>query len=210
MKDFLERYSYDSVRMALNQIATAIFGFGLAMTAVKAENDTLMLITGIGATLFYLMLNYGVAWRMGSRDKNAIDRGTRANRPLTGLWVSLLANSLNLLLAVLLTAGALSGVQNLEGIPRFIAMLLQGMYLGLINLITVGGTAISEFFWTFFLLPLPAMLVSLVGYIAGVKDFHITNVGVPDLPASDRPTKQEKRERERERERTDKENQDKS
>ena len=34
MKDFLERYSYDSVRMALNQIATAIFGFALAMTAV--------------------------------------------------------------------------------------------------------------------------------------------------------------------------------
>lgn len=195
MKDFLERYSYDSVRMALNQIATAIFGFALAMTAVKAESNALMLATSIGAVLFYLMLNYGVAWRVGSRDKVTVDLGRRSYRPLTGLWISLLANSVNLILAVLVAVGALAGVQNLEGIPRFIVMLLEGMYLGLINVIKVGGVAVNEYWWVFLLLPIPSLLVSLVGYIAGVKDFHITRIGVPELPESDRPTKQEKRER---------------
>lgn len=195
MKDFLERYSYDSVRMALNQIATAIFGFALAMTAVKAESNALMLASSIGAVLFYLMLNYGVAWRVGSRDKVTVDLGRRSYRPLTGLWISLLANSVNLLLAVLVAVGALAGVQNLEGIPRFIVMLLEGMYLGLINVIKVGGVAVNEYWWVFLLLPVPSLLVSLVGYIAGVKDFHITKIGIPDLPESDRPTKQEKRER---------------
>lgn len=194
MKDFLERYSYDSVRMALNQIATAIFGFALAMTAVKAESNALMLASSIGAVLFYLMLNYGVAWRVGSRDKVTVDLGRRSYRPLTGLWISLLANSVNLLLAVLVAVGALAGVQNLEGIPRFIVMLLEGMYLGLINVIKVGGVAVNEYWWVFLLLPVPSLLVSLVGYIAGVKDFHITKIGIPDLPESDRPTKQEKRE----------------
>ncbi len=203
MKDFLERYSYDSVRMAINQIAISIFGFALAMTSVKSDNATLMLVTGLGAILFYLMLNYGVAWRIGSGDKNAVDHGYLKYRPQTGLYVSLVANSVNLLLAVLLTIGALTGVQNLEGIPRFIAMLLQGMYMGVIDLVVADGKlviagteylALNDFWWTFFLLPLPSMLVSFVGYIAGVKDFHITKVGVPDLPASDRPTKQEKRE----------------
>lgn len=195
MKDFLERYSYDSVRMALNQIATAIFGFALAMTAVKAESNALMLATSIGAVLFYLMLNYGVAWRVGSRDKVTVDLGRRSYRPLTGLWISLLANSVNLILAVLVAVGALAGVQNLEGIPRFIVMLLEGMYLGLINVIKVGGVAVNEYWWVFLLLPVPSLLVSLLGYIAGVKDFHITRIGVPELPESDRPTKQEKRER---------------
>ena len=194
MKNFFERYSYDSVRMALNQIATAIFGFSLAMTAVKAENDTLMWATSIGAIIFYLMLNYGVAWRVGAKDKITVDRGHRAYRPFTGLWISLLANSVNLLLAVLLTVGVFTGVQNLEGIPRFIAMLLQGMYLGVIKCVSVGGLALNEYWWVFFLLPVPSMLISFLGYIAGVSDFHITKLGVPELPESDRPTKQEKRE----------------
>ena len=36
MKAFFERYSYESVRLALNQFAISMFGFALAMTAVKA------------------------------------------------------------------------------------------------------------------------------------------------------------------------------
>ncbi len=206
MKEFFERYSYDSVRMGLNQIAIAIFGFALGMTAAKAESDTLMLVTSIGAILFYLILNYGVAWRVGSRDKITVDRGRRIFKPLTGLWISLLANSVNYLLALLLTIGALTGVQNLEGVPRFIAMMIQGMYLGVIKCIQVLGQPINMYWWTFFLIPIPTMLVSLVGYIAGVKDFHITKMGVPDLPASDRPTKQERKEQKK----AEKEKRDKS
>ena len=41
MKAFFERYSYESVRLALNQIAISMFGFALAMTAGKAESDAL-------------------------------------------------------------------------------------------------------------------------------------------------------------------------
>ncbi len=195
MKEFFERYSYDSMRMLLNQVAIAIFGFALSMTAVKAENDTLMLITSIGSIVFYLVLIYGVAWRTGSRDKITVDRGRRTFKPLTGVWISVLANSVNWLLAILMTVGVLTGVQNLEGIPRFIAMLAQGMYLGVINLVKIGENSINLYWWTFFLLPVPAVVTSLLGYIAGVKDFHITKMGVPDLPASDRPTKQEMREK---------------
>lgn len=205
MKSFFERYSYDSVRMALNQFATAIFGFALALTAVQADSTTLMLVTSIGAVIFYLMLTYSVAWRVGSRDKTSVDLGRRRNRPFTGLWISLIANSVNLLLAALVAIGAFTGVQNLEGIPRFIVMLLEGMYLGLINYIQVGGVSVNEYWWVFFLLPIPSLLVSFIGYIAGVKDFHVTGMSVPDLPESDRPTRQEKREMRK----SKKENQDK-
>ena len=36
MKAFFERYSYESVRLALNQVAISMFGFARALTAGKA------------------------------------------------------------------------------------------------------------------------------------------------------------------------------
>ncbi len=194
MKAFFERYSYDSVRMLLNQFAISIFGFALALTSLKAENNTLLLVTGICSIIFYLALNYGVAWRAGSKDKITIDRGRRTFRPATGLWISLLANSLNFLLAIIVMIGALAGLEGMAGIGRFIGLFIQGMYQGVLVCIQIGGESVNNFWWVFFLIPLPALLISFLGYIAGVKDFHITKLGIPDLPESDRPTKAERRE----------------
>ncbi len=198
MKEFFERYSYDSVRMLLNQIAMSIFGFSLALTSVTAKNDTLLIVTSIGAIIFYLALNYGVAWRVGSRDKITVDLGRRKFRPSTGLWISLLANSLNFLLAIVAMIGAITGVGGMETIGSTIAVFVQGMYQGLLAYVKIGAQELNKFWWVFFLTPLPAMLISFVGYIAGVKDFHITKLGVPELPESDRPTKQEVKEKKRE------------
>ncbi len=193
MKAFFERYSYESMRMLLNQFAISIFGFGLAIASITAKNDTLLLVTSICAIIFYLALNYGVAWRVGARDKITVDLGRRRFRPATGLWISLLANSLNLLLALLAMIGALCGLGGMESISSSIAIFVQGMYQGILAYVKIGSLELNKFWWVFFLTPLPAMLVSFVGYIAGVKDFHITNLGVPDLPESDRPTKEERK-----------------
>ncbi len=194
MKAFFERYSYESVRLALNQIAISMFGFALAMTATKAESDPLLFWSSIASMVFYLALTYGTAWKTGSGDHLSIRYGKIPYRPLTGLWVSLVANSVNLLLAVLITVGQLSGVGGLESIPRFIALLIQGMYQGVLATVSVSGTTLNGLWWSYFLITLPAILVSTVAYIAGAKDFHITKMGIPDLPESDRPSKQELRE----------------
>lgn len=37
MKQFFSRYSYDSMRMFLDQFAISLFGFCLALTAVQME-----------------------------------------------------------------------------------------------------------------------------------------------------------------------------
>ncbi len=197
MKAFFERYSYDSVRMVLNQVAMAIFGFGLAITAVTAESDTLLIVTSVGAIIFYIALTYGTAWKVGSRDKITVDRGMRKFTPLLGLLVSLLANSLNILLAILGMIGSLAGIGGLEAIGENGALWIQGMYQGLLAYFTIGGETLNNFWWIYLLLPIPALLTSMIGYIAGVKDFHITRLGVPDLPESDRPTKKELKEKKR-------------
>ena len=194
MKAFFERYSYESVRLALNQIAISMFGFALAMTADKAESDALLLWSSIGSIVFYLALTYGTAWKTGSGDRLSVEYGKLPYRPLTGLLCSLVANSVNLILAILITVGQLGGIGGLETVPRFIALLIQGMYMGTLATVKVGEVTLNGFWWSYFIITIPAMLVSTVAYIAGVKDFHITKMGIPDLPESDRPSKQELRE----------------
>ena len=194
MKAFFERYSYESVRLALNQIAISMFGFALAMTAGKAESDPLLLWSSIGSILFYLALTYGSAHRTGSGDRLSIQYGKIPFRPLTGLLLSLIAGSVNLILAILITVGQLGGVEGMESVARVIALLIQGMYQGVLATVSVGGVTMNGLWWSYFLITIPAMLIATLGYIAGAKDFHITKMGIPDLPESDRPSKQELRE----------------
>jgi hypothetical protein len=194
MKAFFERYSYESVRLALNQIAISMFGFALAMTAGKAESDALLLWSSIGSIVFYLALTYGSAHKTGSGDRLSIQYGKIPFRPYLGLVLSLIANSVNLLLAILITVGQLGELGELESISRLIALLIQGMYQGVLATVSVGGVTLNGIWWSYFVITLPAMLVSTLGYIAGAKDFHITKMGIPDLPESDRPSKQELRE----------------
>ena len=194
MKAFFERYSYESVRLLLNQIAISMFGFALAMSAVKANSDALLLWSSIGAIVFYLALTYGTAHKTGSQDRLAIEYGKIPFKPLRGLTVALLANSVNLLLAVLITLGSLCGIPSLESVANAIALLSQGMYQGLLAVIFVGDQPLNEMWWAYFLITIPAMLVATVGYVAGTKDFHITNMGIPELPESDRPSRKELKE----------------
>ena len=194
MKAFFERYSYESVRLALNQFAISIFGFSLSLASTVAENNALLLWSSIGAIAFYLFLTYSTAHRTGTGDRLSIRYGKIPFRPFTGLILSLIANSLNLILAALITVGQLAEIGELESIGRLIALLIQGMYQGLLATVSVGGVTLNGLWWSSFLITIPAMLIATLGYIAGAKDFHITKMGIPDLPESDRPSKQELRE----------------
>lgn len=194
MKAFFERYSYESVRLALNQIAISMFGFALAMTAGKAESDPLLLWSSIGSILFYLALTYGSAHRTGSGDRLSIQYGKIPFRPLTGLLLSLIANSVNLILAILITVGQYADLVGISDISRIIALLIQGMYQGVLATVSVGGMTLNGLWWAYFLITIPAMLVATLGYIAGAKDFHMTKMGIPEYPESDRPSKKELRE----------------
>ncbi len=194
MKAFFERYSYESVRMALNQFAISMFGFALATASVTAESKPLLLWSSIASIIFYLLLTYGSAHKTGSGDRLSVEYGKIPFRPLRGLVLSLIANSLNLLLAVLITVGQLGGIPILDDIPRTVALLIQGMYQGVLATAQVGGVTLNGLWWSYFLITVPAMVISTLGYIAGVKDFHITKMGIPELPESDRPTRKELKE----------------
>lgn len=225
IKDFFIRYSYDSVKMLLDQVVLAFFGFGLAMATLQAQNATLMLFAGIGSVIFYLAMLYSVAWKMGTTDRPMIEMGHRPFRPLTGTLVSLIANVPNLLVAISFMINSL--VSDGSGISGIIGRFINAMYLGLMTLIkfngrefhmclgcelcskgnTAGFDYLHACWWMYFIVIVPSVLICTIAYIMGAKGRMFTKLMVPDLPASDRPTKKEikeRREEERLKEQNDK------
>lgn len=201
IKNFFIRYGYDAVKMAVDQIVLAVFGFGLATAAVVSDNDTLLWATSVGAILFYVFMLYGVSWRMGDEDRKRIRRGESGGHAGVGVLVSLVANSLNFLMAILITIGTFAGIAVLVDIPKLIALLAQAEYQGVLAYITIGvdaageAIALNSAWWVYYLLPIPAIITSALGYLMGKAGILLTKLTVPDLPASDRPTKQEQRDR---------------
>lgn len=181
MKEFFKKHSYDMMKMFLNQFAVAIFGLVLALATGMAKNDTLQIVSSVGAILFYMFLLYAMTFEIGSKDKTSVEYGRIKARPLTGLYISLCANSINFLLAILITLGYVSNSQflsNVGGGAAVAALLLEGMYTGVLA-INVAGIPLNAMVWPFFAIILPALLISTVGYYFGMKGWHVTKMLIP-------------------------------
>ena len=195
MKNLFRDHSYDMVKMFLNQFATAIFGFSLVLAAEKAQNITLRNITSVAAILFYLFLLYTMTWEIGFRDRVGVLHGTKPNRPWKGAIISLFANSINFVLAVLIMLGAFfpkTALAGVGGMCKVAALLVEGMYTGLLAN-RVGGVQLNSMWFMFFVIILPAVLVCGLAYFFGLKDVKFTSVfNRHPYPESDRSTKQKK------------------
>ncbi len=210
MKNFISKHSYDFVRMLLVQSAIGgFFGFALAIAvagigtqnsdtgSVSTTSETLLLITSVCAILFYLFLIYIHIWEIGGKDQMSHNvRGTKPNI-YKGLLIALCANVPNFLLAGLIALGYAFSENELFGTVGFLADLItkfiHGMYLGIIQHEFAGGIALMNYWWVYFLLPIPAMLTSFAAYNIGRQGWHLTGILAPVIPASDRPTKEERR-----------------
>ena len=193
MKAFLKKYSYIAFKLFLNQFAIALFGVGLAFASEGADNKTLLIATSVGAILFYLFLQYAVMWEVGAKDGiSAV-----ARKEGRGLWrgfaIGALANSFNLLCAILITPGAFSASESALGrighAFQFIARMVQGMYMGVMTL-PCGSSQLHDMAWTYFVITLPAILVCGAAYIIGNYNLHATNILIPknkDVKNNGRP-----------------------
>ena len=210
MKNFFSKHSYDFVRMLLVQIMIGgFFGFALALavTGIDMQNsetgalgdttEILLLVTSIGAIIFYLFLLYIQIWEIGGKDEMSHHvRGTKPNI-FKGLLIALCANVPNFLLAgIMLLCKAFEGNNVFDVIAFFcnlITRFTHGMYLGIIMQELPGGFVLMNQWWIFFLLPIPALLTSFAAYNIGRKGWHLTGILAPVVPESDRPTKEERR-----------------
>ena len=183
------------VKMFLNQFATAIFGFVLALAAGRAKNPVLRNVTSAFAILFYLFLLYTMTWEIGFRDKIPVEKGRKPYRPLTGLFISFFANLPNFILAIFITIASLANVpvfSKIGGVSVSIAVIIEGMFTGLLAN-RVNGIRLNSYWRMFFLITIPSMLVCAVAYFFGVKDKKFTGLFKFQYPASDRDIKQKKK-----------------
>ena len=197
MKAFFKNYSYDMLKMFLNQFGTAIFGFSLALAAGKAQSAVLRNITSVAAILFYLFLLYTMTWDIGYRDRVSVESGRKKRNRLTGCWIALCANSLNLLFAVFIMLGSVmesAAVGTLGSIGAFGATVLEGMYVGILAN-SVGGVPLNSHWWIYFVIPIPAILVSAIAYNLGLYDVKFTSGFSSYVNETERERMQEKRRR---------------
>lgn len=182
MKKFFHDYSYNVVKMIVNQFAIAIFGVSLTLATTQAHIesegfDTLTFVVSIFAVAFYLFLIYTLAWEIGAKDKISVDVGKKPYRPHMGLLVSFMANIPNIVLALLYAIATIVKNNNMLFIVRLISSLFNGMYFGIITSVSlpINGEYVQlNCLWpTFFLMAVPAMLTCWLAYFLGSKNIRI-------------------------------------
>lgn len=191
MKEFFEKHSYNAVRLFLNQVVIGImFGFSLSLVAGKMGNDALRIGVSIFSVLFYLFLEFTVAYKLGTEDRVSVDLGKKKANYLLPVWLWLLANLVNLILAIFVLLGNLlpDSLGNAGGVCASIALVVEGMYTGLMAL-NVGGQALNSYPVMYFVITLPALVVIWLSYVAGLKSKKIAKMFQYQYPESDRPDK---------------------
>ena len=172
--DLYRKQGYQVVRLCLYQFGMTLFGLVVSMATMSKNNPYSPLFLGAGAfsALFYLYLVYMLVYELGQKDGIRIEAGKRQYKPLTGFWLALAANSLNILLGVLSFIGKIvydiNGAQwagELYGVSNMIAKFIQGMYVALLTLIKDASYANL-------LTPIPGIIVCTLAYILGVKYCH--------------------------------------
>ncbi len=177
MKQFMSRYSYESVHLFLNQVAIGLFGMTLALAAGMADNDILRTVTSAFSVVFFLFLQYIAMWKVGAQDRLSYDLGKLEKNYMIPVWMWLLANSLNLLLAIFISLSMWFDVPFLSSVGGFasvIKLIIEGMYTGLLA-INVGGAPLNSMWFMYFITTLPALIVVFVAYVLGFNNVRLPN-----------------------------------
>lgn len=183
MKDFFKRYSYESVLLFVNQVAIGLFGLVLVLAAGKAGNTTLRTVTSVFAILFYLFLQFSSMWRVGSEDRMTIDLGKKEKDMTVPFKIWLLSNSLNLLLALLMSLGiwfaSIPAFSSIGGVATTIKFIFEGMYVGVLA-IRVGDVPLNTLWFMHFITTLPSLAAIYAAYVSGLKNINFGGLFSPN------------------------------
>lgn len=167
-------------KMFLDQIAMTVFGTMLSFATLK--NEGLLLTSSIFSILFYLMLLYTVGWDIGARDKIRIDGGRMKPFPMKGFLIALGANTLNILLALLIGIGVMIDTEWSNGmalICNAVARLAEGMYLGVISILEhklFENPGIRDVWWWFLIIVIPSLFTGWLSYFMGTRDLSVSRI----------------------------------
>ena len=180
MKEFIRKNSDLIVKMIVHQIGLTVFGFLLNSCASVSGNESLGVIFSIFSAAFYLFLIYILLWELGTKDKIKIEAGRLDKDVFKGAKIALVAAIPNLALTLLSTVGYLAidrsimvdgnftsptWAADLYSIAQIIGIFLNSMYTGIGEYF---GITVMPYF--LFLITLPTILVTGLGYFLGTKE----------------------------------------
>ena len=171
--------------MFVNQFSISLFGTMLSMSTMRIENRAFAFAVSLFAIAFYLVLLYTMIWEIGAKDKISVDVGKKEYRPMTGLYMGLIANIPNLFFALVFTVGypfmatqKWAGVTSL--IVRLYTVICEGMYLGVMTTLPFGAEVkLNNMWWTYFVITIPAIATAMLAYYIGHKDFRLLSLFAP-------------------------------
>ncbi len=163
MKKFWKENSKHVWKMIVYQLAMIILGATTAFAT--SSNPTWFVITSAFSSFFYLFLIGTVSYLEGREDGIRIEAKKMKFRPFRFLAVSALANALAIVLGILmLIFSRIGSMQSAAQALRLIdGGILHIMYRGLAKTLTSDGYVISA------LMPAPALIVTTVSYLLGIK-----------------------------------------
>ena len=160
-------------KLIINHIAMSVFGLIMALVGrFLAErnggNKTLYYIVGVLAILLYAVVLYVNLWEKGASDKIKVDGGRMKLNLFNGLLISFFANIPTIIFGVFATINCYVE-SNITGYLAALSPLYNGMYTMLTDL---EGLGLGKYFPPVFIfLCVPALIISTISYILGVKGF---------------------------------------
>lgn len=177
MREFFRENSDNIIKLFVNQIGMTIFG--LLLSVATFQNKELLMWTGVLTVIFYLYLVYSTAWYIGAKDKIKIDGGRMNKSPVRGLILGTLANSINIILALVIILcyytwffSEMQWAANITAIAYQISWLLNGMYIAILSPIKI----IPLRYFLMLICVIPSILTSGVAYFAGIHNFRILSL----------------------------------
>ena len=170
--------NFDAIsKLFVYHIAMCVFGLvvsiAVEMIAMQFGGDSdvtslsifTYIVAALGA-LLYLALIYVCMWEKGASDRIKIVGGRMKENKFKGLLFWLVANSINILIILIVTIlSFIPPAGNVHGIFSIITMFYNAMYLPEL-------VALSNFTWLYFVVLIPGAVMAFVSYILGIKGFR--------------------------------------
>lgn len=177
MKEFWSENSKIISKLLLNQFGATFLGLMVvaAASAAQGQKAWLMLFASCFAAFFYLFLVYAVVWERGGHDRIKVDGGRAVPKPWSGLWISLVANIPNFILAAVVLISdpfkaSFEWAGNMNVIGRALCLLWEGMYAGIVSYFSPNNPLIH------LLYIIPGILVGTFGYLLGLNNMRLLSV----------------------------------
>ncbi len=161
-KAFWKANSSVFFKLVVTQLGMTFFALIVTMAAMglvdRSGNTFILALASTFSVVFYLFLQFVHMKEHAMRDEIRIDAGRQKRNPATGLLISLLANSLNILLGVVACVAKLfiknigffepyeegvtyypAGAVQISASAQTVAQWLQAMYQGIIRLTSPGN-----------------------------------------------------------------------